>query len=606
MALAQPTSICLEVYHRNISALARQQPAECAQIEAVELTDGITHTEGRDATPTFRLLDGAGRPYWLGHSSMPATSGPAVLTEFNFGSGNVVLPSMGHGYEARHLLDRMGPHQAVFTWDDDPLAPALALRLHDFSAAILMGRLVVALGPAADEALSRALEAYPAHLPPTKIFGAPHLDSEILKTVQVSAAAIAARQHQSLARNTARLAAEISAQPACQPSTSRRVMILSSVVDPEVAQIAQALAGAAEEADLQCATHLADEPARAHILSAAQQIRDSKPQSVILLNQARREWGHMLDGVRTCSTWCVSPSANRSELAHHRMPEDRIYATTPSLANGLAAADPNHADVRILGPAVDRRLFFPSALDEEDHVKYGSDVAVVMSAVDFTPEAIGLKWDSHQHLLSEIVRILRENPQRLHKDAADRVIELASRRTQVALDSGEVREQLAQFISAGLAPTLTALKLIRKLAADEVRVKLWGCNWDLHSATAALPSGPPPSHEERNKIYNAARVIVHVRNDRWHRQHLLDALAAGATVVGHDEQYSDETNDSSWQDLWTAVPRFGTISEAAATIRRWLNEPAAGASAVEPARRIALHNHSIEKRLQTLLGNETG
>ena len=264
-------------------------------------------------------------------------------------------------------------------------------------------------------------------------------------------------------------------------------MILSSVVDPEVAQIARALAGAAEEADLHCTTHLADEPARAHVLSVAQQIRDSKPQSVILLNQVKGEWGRMLDGVRACTTWCVSPSADRSELAHHRTPEERIYAATPSLANGLTTADPNHAEVRVLGPAVDRRLFFPSALDEEDHVKYRSDVALIMSAVDFSPEAIGLKWDSHQQLLSEIVRILRENPQRLHEDAADRVIELASRRVQIALDSGEVREQLARFISAGLAPTLAALDLVQRLAADQIRVKLWGCNWDLHGATAAVP-----------------------------------------------------------------------------------------------------------------------
>ncbi len=134
MALAQLPSLQSEVYQRNIRALTRQQPVECEQIDAVELSDGVTYTEGRDGTPTFRLLDGAGRQYWLGHSSMPATSSPAILTEFMFGSGNVLLPSMGHGGEVKHLLARMAPHQAVFTWDADPLIPALTLRLHDFSA----------------------------------------------------------------------------------------------------------------------------------------------------------------------------------------------------------------------------------------------------------------------------------------------------------------------------------------------------------------------------------------------------------------------------------------------------------------------------------------
>ncbi len=604
MALTQLPLLRSEVYQRNIAALARQQPVECEQIDSVELSDGITHTEGRDGTPTFRLLDGAGRQYWLGHSSMPATSSPAILTEFMFGSGNVLLPSMGHGGEVKHLLGRMAPHQAIFTWDADPLIPALALRLHDFSSDILMGRVVIAVGPESDEALSRVFEAYPTHLPPTKIFSAPHLDPAVLHELQTHAEAVAARQHQALAQSTAQLAAEMAANPSDPSSTRRRVMILSSVIDPEVTHVAEALAHAAEQVDLCCATHIADRPAHVHLLAAARQIRELMPQVVILLNQAKGEWGHLLDGAASCTTWCVSPSADRPELTRHRAPDEPIYAATPSLAKQLESADPNHAELRLLGPAADRRLFRPLTLDDEDRATYGSVLAVILSAADFSPEAVGLKWDSHQKLLGEIVGLLRENPQRLDVAAADRVIESASRRTRITLDSGEVRGQLARFISAGIAPTLTVLDLIRRLPLGEIRVKLWGSNWGLHGAAAAVSTGPPPSHEERNKIYNAAHIIVHVRNDDWHRQHLLDAVSAGASVLSHKEQQPATPDDPSWRVFWTAVPRFSAISQAAATIRQWLKDPAAKATAVAPARQIVLLEHSIEKRLQTLLGNK--
>lgn len=603
MALAQLPSLQPEVYQRNIKALARQQPVECEQIDAVELTGAVTPAEGRDGTPTFRLLDGAGRQYWLGHSSMPATSSPAVLTEFMFGSGNVLLPSMGHGGEVKHLLTRMALHQAIFTWDADPLIPALALRLHDFSGDILMGRVVIAVGPEAGQALTRVFEAYPTHLPPIKIFGAPHLDSAALHELQACAEAVAARQHQAVAQATAQLAGEMPAHPPDPPSTRRRVMILSSVIDPEVTHLAEALAGAAEEADLCCVAHIADRPAHVHLLAAAQQIREFMPQAVVLLNQVKGEWGHLLDGAEFCTTWCVSPSADRAELTRHRAPDESIYAATPSLAKQLESADPNHAQVRILGPAADRRLFRPLELDDEDRTKYGSDVALILSAADFSPEAVGLKWESHQQLLGEIVGLLRENPQRLDMAAADRVIESASRRMRITLNSGEVRGQLARFISVGIAPTLTVLELMRRLPVDEVRVKLWGSNWDLHRAAAGVSISSPPSDEQRNKIYNAAHIIVHVRNDDWHRQHLLDALAAGASVLSHKEQQSATLNDPSWQDIWTAVPRFSAISQAASTIRRWLKDPAAKVAAVDPGRQIVLREHSIEKRLQTLLRN---
>ncbi len=601
MALAQLPGLQLEVYERNIGALARQQPVECEQIDAVELSNDVTLTEGRDGTPTFRLRDGAGRQHWLGHSSMPATSSPAMLTEFMFGSGNVLLPSMGHGGEVKHLLARMAPHQAVFMWDADPLIPALALRLHDFSDDILMGRVVIAVGPEAGEALNRVFEAYPTHLPPVKIFGAPHLDPAALHELQAHAEAVAARQNQAVAQATAQLAAEISARPPEPPSTHRRVMILSSVIDPEVTHVAEALAGAAEEADLCCVAHIADRPASVHILAAAQQIRKLMPQAVILLNQVKAEWGHLLDGAEFCTTWCVSHSADRAELTRHRAPSESIYAATPLLANQLQQSDPNHAEVRILGPAADRRLFRPLALDEEERAKYGSDVAVIFSAADFSPEAVGLKWESHQQLLGEIVGFLRDNPQRLDLAAADRVIESASRRIRITLDSSEVRKQLAKFISVGIAPTLAVLDLIRRLPADEVRVKLWGSNWDLHRAAADVSTGSPPSQEERNKIYNTAQIIVHVRNDDWHRQHLLDALAAGASVLSHEEQQSATLDDPSWQDVWKAVPRFNTMSQAAATIRQWLKDPAAKDAAADPAVQIVLREHLIGKRLQALL-----
>jgi len=85
---------------------------------------------------------------------------------------------------------------------------------------------------------------------------------------------------------------------------------------------------------------------------------------------------------------------------------------------------------------------------------------------------------------------------------------------------------------------------------------------------------------------------------------LLDALAAGASVLSHKEQRPATPDDPSWQDIWTAVPRFSTISQAAATIRQWLKDPAAKVAAVDPARQIVLREHSIEKRLKTLLENE--
>ena len=75
-------------------------------------------------------------------------------------------------------------------------------------------------------------------------------------------------------------------------------------------------------------------------------------------------------------------------------------------------------------------------------------------------------------------------------------------------------------------------------------------------------------------------------------------------MLSHKEQQSATPNDPVWSAVWTAIPHFSALSQAATTIRQWLKDPGAKTATVELVRQIVLHEHSIEKRLQTLLGNK--
>lgn len=185
LATHQAAALDPQIWARNLEALSHRQAPIYTLLSSTELPQSVALVEGRDGSPAFRLDGSDGVSTWLGHSSMPTVSSPAVLAEFAFGSVNVLLPSIGHGLEARQLLQMMAVHQAVFTWDADPLVPALALRLHDFSGEIRRGRLVLAVGPSAEQALLDCLERYPAHLPPMKILSAPHLQPSEVHEIQV-------------------------------------------------------------------------------------------------------------------------------------------------------------------------------------------------------------------------------------------------------------------------------------------------------------------------------------------------------------------------------------------------------------------------------------
>lgn len=600
MTTHQDVALDPQIWARNLEALSLQQPPICTLLSSTELPQSVVLVDGRDGSPTFRLGGSDGGSTWLGHSSMPTVSSPAVLAEFAFGSVNVLLPSIGHGFEAKRLLRMMAVHQAVFTWDADPLIPALALRLHDFSAEIRRGRLLLAVGPSAGQALLDCLEHYPAHLPPMKIFSAPHLQPSEVHQIQVQAETVAATQSNRLLRDTAELTAQLTSGTA-RHASGRRLLILSLIIDAEVSRVADALERAARQAGAECLAHTVDRPGHIHIVSGAGQLAEFQPTDVILLNQVKGEWGDLLRNVPRCATWCVSPSANRAPLFEKVSRQDVLWAVDGECSAKIRAAERSTPEVRSLLPAADGSLFHAAELDAEALEEYGSDVAIVLSAVDFSPQAIGLKWDSHRDLLDEIVALISKDPRRLSIEAADQLIDLAGRRTRVRLDSGEVRRDLARFISAGIAPTLAARKLLELLSRGNVTCKLWGANWEMYPETADVRCGPPPSHDQRNKIYNAAKLIVHLRNDDWHRQHLLDAVAAGACVLRHAESHSDASADPAWHELSSAIPSFAGVPQAYHTIRNWLVEERRRSEPMAQAHRLVQECHLMSHRLQTLL-----
>jgi len=120
---------------------------------------------------SFRETRGGAPGQWFGRSSIPQTRALALLDQFNAGNGNILLPGMAAGIEAKLLCERLGPLRAVFVWEPSVLAVRLALRLHDYSEAIARERLVLLIRPleTLGEAFVDWLRGHPGHLPPERL-----------------------------------------------------------------------------------------------------------------------------------------------------------------------------------------------------------------------------------------------------------------------------------------------------------------------------------------------------------------------------------------------------------------------------------------------------
>ena len=604
MTASTATALDPQIYHLNLAALSRQQPAVCELIKQTALPDHVEAAEGRDDSPTFRLDLPTGRRQWLGHSSMPSVSSPAMLAHFAYGSGNVLLPSIGHGGEATHLLQKMACHQAVFTWDLDAVVPALALRLQDFSRAIAEGRLVLAIGPRPYEALLQSFQDYPTHLPPTKLFSAPHLRPPDVLVLQTQVEQAVGYQNGRLMRETAQQSAELARLRSDALQGAEHALIMSMVMDPEVTRVAEALQRCAAHTGIVCTAHTVNRPAHVHLLAAVRRLKSVQPTTVILLNQMQNEWGDLLKHVPRCSAWFVSSSAHRPEALDDCATGRLIHVINQDLAEQMQPLQDRGCALHVLGPAADETSFSSTEIGSAEHREYGSDVAIIADAVDFSADAIGLSWESHKALLEETIQLIRADPRRLDLTAADRLIEKAARCTDVKLDSPEIRAEFSRFISAGIAPTLTVCSLLQELRNEQIDVRLWGSNWARHDAVSKVHQRPHPCREQRNLIYNAAKVVVHVRNDQWYAPHLVEGLASGACVLNQVQINPAGPADPAWEELLEAIPSFSRVPDAVVLIRELLADPVNRRARLSTAHRLVRQLHLMGHRLKTLLTQE--
>lgn len=96
----------------------------------------------RDGRISFRFNRPEGSQ-WLGRTSIPSVRAAALLSQFDPGQANVLLPALAEGTEAESLLETLGGHRCVFVWEPDPVTVRLALALHDYTAAITANRLIL-------------------------------------------------------------------------------------------------------------------------------------------------------------------------------------------------------------------------------------------------------------------------------------------------------------------------------------------------------------------------------------------------------------------------------------------------------------------------------
>jgi hypothetical protein len=558
----------------NLTALSRRQPDVAKRLEDCAPDADALAVIGRDGSFTFRVQPDQ---HWLGHSSMPTVSATALTEAFNAGPGNVLLPGLGHGQEAKLLLDKLPAHRAVYTWEQHLIETALALRLLDFSRDIAAGRLVICVGDRPGIALQRAFERFPRHLPPAAIFVPPYLEPETIQILRTEVEEVATARHRAL---VAELNECVVRMEHAEPGDD--LAILSLVASDGLAEYADRLKSAAEQQGLRCRSAVATGPDAVHPLTLAEVLADAAPQKLIWLNQHAESVGSFFSTQQPGTSWFFNPTL-RPVASHDDRP---WFVTGPEWSGRSAPTD------RAPG------ILPPTPRFEEIRATPEIDVALVAQRGPQSAADLGLQWDSHQRVFEYVTDHLSQRPRRLSQDTASRLFEQACRHARFKLDVGEIRTRWVHTIRALMGPAATARQIIPALVAEGLTVRLYGTGWEHVPEIQGTENKPFPSNcTQRQQIIAEASLVIIIENDEWTDQHLIDAIGSGATVLWQRSDGDERREEMA--ELFKVIPSFEFRADALEMARQLLS--VTGSSRMDQARKLIASEFSSTRRLNALL-----
>ncbi|MFQ5423363.1 MAG: glycosyltransferase [Phycisphaerae bacterium] len=591
--MTHPTTTAdVTILRRNLDALSEHDAVTAQRLHAAAPPESTRQTRGRDGSVTFHWADESGQDRWLGRTTMPTVSGPTLAEAFNPGEENALLAGFGCGVAARRLLDRMHPHQAVMAVDDRPWAVALALRLHDFSDALLRRRLLLFAADDPWESLKTFLLAHDGFLTPERILAWPWFDASAINdvTARLHRVASVVAEHR-VAAQARRPAPR--RRPAGSPSAAR-VAIVSALTDPAVRGLGARIACGARDLGGRCRRFTLDSPERVHPRAIEADLADFDPTLILVVSVAPSALPYRLPDRPTCIVthhdlplaveWLASlPEAVRLALPAARQVRQasaagivapRVMHTPPAAVPGLDAADP---------PSDDRRLIFLGNLP------------------DSSAEAAGLNLASHRHLWHAASDLLREWCETYRDEQAADLLNAAEKRLGITLVSDEVRAGLVLRIRQRLGPAIVRYAAAQALLDAGLEVSLFGTGWDRDPRLATNHRGVWPDPAAITEVLTGHGAVIVAEPSGCVPAALLDAVTAAHPVIvrAHD---LDETEDglAAVLDPEAHVWRYSSTKDMVGLAQRFVAAPGDFRQRAEAAARHVNEHHTWSRRLRAI------
>ncbi|MBN1492351.1 MAG: hypothetical protein JXA69_20735 [Phycisphaerae bacterium] len=516
------------IFHNNIAALKGVDAALADRLAGLAIPDSVEPCHARDGEATFRIRDADGRTRWFGGSSVPTASAAGLVSSFDAGTGNVLLHGIGHGTVVTLLLRALEPYRGVVVLETDPLAVALALRLHDYADALRSRRLVLVLGQpeTLESEFTTFLRTNEGYLCPERLlvwpWQTPNDSQQLQAIVERSRNVVYAERSEALAA-LQRQRPAASAEPFPE---SPRVAVVALAASPDLWDWADEVVEAGRTLGWTTGAVLVRGPGDCHAVRLARQVADVGPDWVLALRASRSELGTVVGQDVPIVTWLDVPGGWSAERTQRLGPHDFVSVTSESLKETLRQG----------GVPARQMAVLPHAGGCADAVANGAkprefDVAVLMDLASPDPAAAGITQQTHQMLWCEAAKLIRREIDSFTTSRGGAVVSAAEEKLKLALRDAGVRAKLAQGIGTLLGPALIAAELVRRLCAAGLRVHIWGTGWPAYGVEGPDYHGPLPAGDALRTTLGNTKLYVNLGCSGQVGRAALIASALGAVIV---------------------------------------------------------------------------
>lgn len=513
----------------NVDSLRIHFPDLAARIdEARNCSPRVLAASTRDGGVNFRIQEPDGES-WFGRTSIPFVRAQALVDRFQAGQANVLLPGIGEGSEVELLLQRLGPHRAVFVWEQNVVNLRLALQLHDFAEAIASGRLMLVLAEPArlTEAMLETLAQLPGLLCPERILMWPWLTPA---EVAPWRSAVEAAYHEIEQRRQTWLNEVRHRLESLPPEPDGRrltALLCSAQTQEETWAWADALVSESFQAGWHLVPALIRSPGDVHPLARVSRLAEGlerAPDLALLLDSCRAELSEVLPASVPAISWLSRRTSIDQTLPGRLGPKDFLIATDSTVAEQLAAAgvDPNCVTVcpqPVLAPC-------NGTADWQDRP---FDVALVANLAPLDSQAYGFDLSSHVAVWKAALDLLRAELDDFSQARVRSLLTRAESKARTKIDDPELRSRIMQVLGGPVACTLILNDLAQHLANCKLAITCLGQGWapqpglDVAGAQARLA--------DRIQVWQRAKCALFVSTTGGVAPDVLLAACAGAAVL---------------------------------------------------------------------------